>query len=158
MDIAAGTKQNQQAANFPNGVPVCSDASMKDWMGYVYQQKPQPSNFTGVPVTVSVLDSNGNTRTIGTAMTDTTGRFSLTWLPDIAGNFTVTAVFAGTNGYWPSYSVTSFAAAPAAAPTTGPTAAPGTSTTDTYILASAIAIIIVIIIVGAVIILMTRRR
>ena len=50
MDISAGTKQNQQAADFPNGVPVASDASMKDWMGYVYQQKPEPTNFTGVQV------------------------------------------------------------------------------------------------------------
>ena len=43
MDISAGTKQDQQAADFPNGVPAASDASMKDWMGYVYQQKPHPS-------------------------------------------------------------------------------------------------------------------
>ena len=54
-DISAGTTQDQQAADFPNGVPVASDASMKDWMGYVYQQKPLPTNFTGVPVTIDVL-------------------------------------------------------------------------------------------------------
>jgi hypothetical protein len=43
MDISAGTKQNEQAARFPNGVPAVSDDSMKDWMGYVYQQKPRPA-------------------------------------------------------------------------------------------------------------------
>ncbi len=32
-DTSAGTKQSQQVANFPSGVPVASDASMKDWMG-----------------------------------------------------------------------------------------------------------------------------
>ena len=48
-DISAGTKQNQQAADFPNGVPVAADSIMKDWMGYVYQQKELPSNFNGVP-------------------------------------------------------------------------------------------------------------
>ena len=48
VDTSAGTKQTQQAANFPSGVPVASDASMSDWMGYVYQQQPAPSNFTGV--------------------------------------------------------------------------------------------------------------
>ena len=47
-DIAAGTQQSQQAADFPNGVPVASDASMTQWMGYVYQQMPLPTNFTGV--------------------------------------------------------------------------------------------------------------
>jgi hypothetical protein len=87
VDISAGTKQKQQAADFPNGVPCASDASMKNWMGYVYQQKPLPSNFTGVEVTVDVLDSNGNYRNIGTATTDATGTFSLTWTPDIAGNY-----------------------------------------------------------------------
>jgi hypothetical protein len=43
-DISAGTQQNEQAARFPNGVPAISDASMTDWMGYVYQQKPKPTD------------------------------------------------------------------------------------------------------------------
>ena len=60
MDISAGTTQTQQAADFPQGVPVSSDASMKDWMGYVYQQKPLPTNFTGVPVSIDAVDPNGN--------------------------------------------------------------------------------------------------
>ena len=49
-DISAGTLQTEQKADFPNGVPVSSDASMKDWMGYVYQQQAMPTNFTGVTV------------------------------------------------------------------------------------------------------------
>ena len=157
MDVSAGTKQDQQAADFPNGVPCASDASMKDWMGYVYQQKPLPTNFTGVPVTIDVLDSNGNYRNIGTATTDATGAYSFTWKPDITGNFIVIATFHGTNGYWPSYTETSFniMEAPSASPT--PTPGPA-AMTDTYILSSAVAIIIVIIIVGAVIVLMQRRR
>ncbi len=77
MDVSSGTTQTQQAGQFPNGVPVASDASMKDWMGYVYQQKPLPTNFTGVSVTVDVIDSNGNYRNIGTATTDATGMYSL---------------------------------------------------------------------------------
>ncbi len=157
MDKSAGTMQTQQAADFSNGVPVSSDASMAAWMGYVYQQQPLPTNFTGVQVAIDVLDSNGNYRNIGTATTDATGTFSLTWTPDIPGNFTVVATFAGTNGYWPSYSETAFAvSSPAATPT--PTAAPQASMTDTYVLASAVAIIIVIIIIGAVLMLTLRRR
>jgi hypothetical protein len=38
-DIAAGTKQDEQAARFPQGVPAVSDASQKAWMEYVYFQK-----------------------------------------------------------------------------------------------------------------------
>ena len=66
MDISAGTKQTEQAADFPNGVPCASDASMTAWMGYVYQQQPEPTNFTGVQVQLAVLDSNGNHYPIGT--------------------------------------------------------------------------------------------
>ena len=56
MDVSAGTKQAEQAADFPNGVPCASDASMSQWMSYVYQQQPEPKNFTGVPVMISVTD------------------------------------------------------------------------------------------------------
>ena len=71
-------------------------------MGYVYQQQAEPTNFTGVPVQIAVLDSNGNHYPIGTTTTDESGTYSLTWTPTIAGNFTVYPSFAGTNGYWPS--------------------------------------------------------
>ena len=76
-------------------------------MSYVYQQQPFPTNFNGVPVQISVLDSNGNYRPIGTATTDASGIYSLTWTPNIAGNYTVIATFAGTNGYWQSSAETS---------------------------------------------------
>ena len=156
-DVSAGTKQDEQASRFANGVPCASDASMKDWMGYVYQQKPLPTNFTGVPVTIDVVDSNGNYRNIGTATTDASGEYSLVWAPDIPGTYNVVATFHGTNGYWPSYTETTFNVMQAAATPTSPISAP-TSNTDMYILGSAIAIIIVVIIVGAAIILMQRKR
>jgi outer membrane protein assembly factor BamB len=156
IDIASGTKQNQQAADFPNGVPCVSDASMKDWMGYVYQQRPVPTSATGVTVTLSVLDSNNNFRTISTTTTDLSGAYSYQWKPDIPGKYTVYASFAGTNSYWPSSAETSFAV-DQAAPTTA-TQAPivnATSNDPTYFLGSTIAIIIAIAIVG---VLILRKR
>ena len=66
-DISAGTKQDEQAARFPNGVPAVSDESQAAWMEYVYMQKAKPTDATGVTVTLSVVDCNGNYRTIGTA-------------------------------------------------------------------------------------------
>lgn len=156
-DISAGTQQSQQAADFPNGVPLASDANMQDWMGYVYQQMAFPTNFTGVPVTISVVDANGNFRHIGTTTSTSSGTYSLTWTPDIAGDYTVIATFAGTNAYWPSSMMTSFNVMEAN-PTVAPTAAPPASNTDTYILSSAAAIIVVIIIVGAVTVLMQRKK
>ena len=126
MDISAGTLQNEQAARFPNGVPCVSDASQQEWMQYVYMQKPRPTDATGVEVIINVFDSNNNFREIGRTMTDSTGFFTLNWKPDIEGNFTVYAGFAGSESYWPSYATTSFAVdpAPSAAPTPEPIVIP----------------------------------
>ena len=156
-DLSTGMQQSEQAARFSNGVPVSSDASMKDWMGYVYQQKPLPTNFTGVNVDVIVLDSNGNYRNIGTATTDAKGVYSLMWTPDIEGKYTVIATFAGTNGYWPSSSETSFgidAAAPTASP--APTQAP--SMADLYFIPAIAGLFVAIIVVMALVLLGFRKR
>ena len=46
----------------------------------------KPTNFTGVPVAISVIDANGNYRTIGTTTTDSSGTYGFTWMPDIKAN------------------------------------------------------------------------
>src|ERR1019366_1701289 len=116
-DTSAGTQQTQQKADFPNGVPCVSDASQSDWMQYAYEQQPMPNNAIGVPVTLSVIDANGNQRPIGTTTSDSSGMFTYTWTPDITGNYTIIANFAGSNAYYPSSAETSFyaTAAPATA-------------------------------------------
>ncbi len=43
--ISAGSQQQAVAANFPNGLPAVSDASMKDWMEVVYMQQPCPHQY-----------------------------------------------------------------------------------------------------------------
>ena len=157
MDVSSGTTQNEQAARFHNGVPVSSDASMTEWMGYVYQQKPLPTNFTGVEVTINVVDSNGNHRTIGTATTDANGYYSLKWIPDISGKYNVFATFAGTNGYWPSQEETSFAVDSAGA-TALPVPVIAQPPTEMYIAIAAVAMIIAIAIVGALILIAIKKR
>jgi hypothetical protein len=160
MDVSAGTEQTEQAADFPNGVPVSSDASMTAWMGYVYQQQPEPTNFTGVTVTLTAIDPNGNYITLGQATTDATGHFIYSWqTPNVPGKYTITATFSGTNGYWGSSDETGMTVQKASA-TSAPTATPlsgvATQTTLEYI---GVAIIIVIIIIGAVLaLLVTRKR
>jgi hypothetical protein len=159
MDISAGTRQTEQTSDFPNGVPCASDESMSAWMSYVYQQQPMPTTFTGVPVQLYVLDSNGNYRTIGTATTNINGMYTLTWTPDIAGNYTVYAQFAGTNGYWPSSASTSFTVmnAPITMPTA--TAQPvNLQPTQMYVVGIGVAIILAVAIVGALIMLSLRKR
>jgi len=156
-DISSGTTNNEQSVRFPNGVPVSSDASMMKWMGYVYQQKPMPYDFTGVSVAIDVLDSNGNYRNIGSTETDTSGQYTFTWLPDIPGDFTVIARFAGTNGYWPSYAQTSFTVDQPAA-TQPPPVQQQQSTADLYFIPAIIALFIAIIVVGVINVLMLRKR
>jgi hypothetical protein len=156
-DIAAGTQQAEQAARFPNGVPAVSDESMGKWMEYVYQQKPKPADATGVPVTIDVIDSNNNYRNIGTAISDASGSFSLTWQPDIEGNYTVIATFAGSESFWPSSAETSFAADPAPEVTPSPTPTP-TSNTEMYVMGFGIAMIIAVAVVGALLLMMLRKR
>jgi hypothetical protein len=157
MDTSAGTQQTTVKADFPNGVPVASDASMSAWMSYVYQQQAFPTNFTGVQVTINVIDSNGNYRTIGTETTTSAGTYSLTWTPDIPGNYTVIASFAGTNGYWGSSSQNAFTVMQAPAATATPTPAPA-SVVNTYFVPAVIAIIVVIIIGFALLAILSLRK
>ena len=153
-DIAAGTKQNEQAARFPNGVPAVSDASMSAWMEYVYMQKPRPTNTTGVPVTISVLDSNGNYRQIGEVTSDTSGMFTLSWKPDIEGDYTVFANFAGSESYYPSYAESSFVVN-SPEQTSSPYPQVVVPSYEMYFAASTAAIIIVMVIIG---LLMLRKK
>ena len=157
-DISAGAQQEAVAANFPNGLPCVSDASMTQLMESVYMQQPMPTNVTGVPVTLYVLDSNDNYRTIGTTTTNGQGDYSFTWKPDIAGDYTIYATFAGTQSYYGSSASTYIhASSPAAtaAPTATPLSGIATQSALEYI---GIAIIIVIIIIGVVIMLMLSRK
>jgi outer membrane protein assembly factor BamB len=157
MDVSAGAKQDAVAANFPNGLPCVSDESQSKWMEYVYQQQPLPSNATGVPVQIDVIDSNGNYYNIGTATSDSSGTFAFTWTPIIPGDFTVIATFGGSNSYYGSCAETHFYASEVPQPTPEPTPVPQ-APVATYFTVSSIAIIIAIVIVGAIIVLMLRRR
>ena len=156
-DIAAGSEKNAVAANYPNGLPCVSDASEGAWMSHVYGQQPLPNNVTGVPITINVLDANGNYRTIGTTTSQTSGTFAFNWTPDISGAYTVYAVFEGSESYYPSNAVTYFYASESAAtPTPQPTQPP--SMADLYFIPSIIGVIIAIIVVGVVLLLAIRKR
>jgi hypothetical protein len=158
-DVSAGASQAAVAANFPNGLPCVSDASMSQFMEAVYMQQPMPHNVTGVPVTLSVLDSNGNFRTIGTTTTDGSGTYGFNWTPDIPGNFTIYATFGGTAAYYPSAAEAHIYASvqPSAAPTTTPNVSNLVTSSDllAYIAGAVIAIIIAIAIVG---LLLARKK
>ena len=152
MDISAGTKQDEQAARFPSGVPAVSEESQSAWMEYVYMQQPRPA-ATGVEVTLTVVDPNNNIYDIGTVTSDTTGTFKLLWQPEVPGEYTVIAQFSGSESYWPSYAETFLFVkeAPETPPTPQPTQLPPF---DMYILYATIAIIAAIVVAT----LLLRRK
>ncbi len=136
------------------GTPAIADASMGEWMNYLYQQQPKPMNATGVPVTLAVVDANNNYREIGSTISDADGFFSLNWKPDIEGKFTLYASFAGSESYYSSHAVTAFSV-DTAPPTASPYPVTQLPPTEMYLAASTIAIIIAIAIVG---LLILRKR
>jgi outer membrane protein assembly factor BamB len=156
LDISAGTQQSSIAARFPNGVAAVSDANMSAWMEYVYMQKPRPMDVDGVEVSIDVLDANGNYRSLGTAMTDSSGLFSFTWQPDIEGTYTVIASFAGSESYWSSFAETSFVAG-ATETTPMPTDQPA-SPADMYFIPAVVGLLVVMIIGFVLILLMLRKK
>jgi hypothetical protein len=158
-DVSPGASQEVTKANFPNGLPAVSDASQSQFMATVYEQQPEQHNVTGVPVTLTDIDPNGNYETIGTTVSDGyTGYYTMTWTPPIAGNYTITATFAGSNSYYGSYSTTSIYAGGAPA-TPQPAATPQSLTPiGNDVAYYGIAAIVVIIVIGAVLALLMLRK
>ncbi len=157
-DKSPGTKNDDLTLRFPNGVAAVSDESMGDWMLYVYKQFPRPTNTTGVPVTLDVIDANGNYRNIGATNSDSSGMFTFTWKPDIEGTYTVIATFAGTKSYWPSYTQTSFAVDAQVTPEPTKEALITLPPLEMYIIGIGVAIILAIAIVGAMLMRMLKNK
>ena len=107
--------------------PAIADSNMTAWMEYLYMQQTKPTTATGVQVKLTAIDPNNNIQNIGTATSDALGNFAISWIPPVAGLYTVKATFEGTNSYFGSEAGTAFviseqnSAAPIITPTTAPT-------------------------------------
>jgi len=147
------------------GTPAVSDASQSEQMDYLHMQNStllnSPPQETGVPVTLTSVDPNGNFVTIGTTTTDSSGNYAINFVPSTVGIYKIDATFGGSNAYYPSYSETALSVTSAHAETATPTQtnAPSnlatTSDLMTYIVAVGIAIIIAIAIAT---VLILRKR
>jgi outer membrane protein assembly factor BamB len=103
MDISPGTQTDEMKMRFPKGVPAVSDGDMSAWMRYVYKQFSCPM-ASGVPVKLEVVvDPNGNWYDIGTAYTDASGFYKISWEPPVPGEYLILASFAGSEAYYGSY-------------------------------------------------------
>jgi outer membrane protein assembly factor BamB len=107
LDVSPGTEDITLQSRFSKGVPAVSDESMSDWMLYVYKQFPRPEDVKGVEVLLKILDPNGDWySTYVTA--DSNGKFSHMWDPAIVGEYQVTAIFEGSESYYPSQDTITF--------------------------------------------------
>jgi hypothetical protein len=158
MDVSAGASQAAVKADYPNGLPCVSDASQGAWMASVYEQQPAPTNVTGVTVTLTSVDPNGNTVPIGTTTTDSSGTYAYTWTPPITGSYTIIATFAGSGAYYGSCAEAHiYAGNPPATSSPAPTPV-SQATTQSYVLGIGIAVIVIIIVIGAVLAMLLLRK
>jgi outer membrane protein assembly factor BamB len=123
--LLEGTVLDMSSAQ--KGTAAVSDADQEAWMEYLHMQQPFPVNAKGVTVSLDALDPNGNFIHIGDATSDTTGKYSFLWEPEIEGKYTIVASFYSTEAYYSSTAETAIGVTAAAAtptPTPGPQAAP----------------------------------
>jgi outer membrane protein assembly factor BamB len=136
MDVSPGAQSDKMQLRFPNGVPAVSDKDMSDWMLYVYKQFDQPM-ANGVPITIAVIDPNGNYNIIGETTSDLNGRFSFEYIPETEGQYTIYALFNGSASYYQNSAQNEI---------TVTAAAKGNPPYELYIIGMGIAIIITVII------------
>jgi hypothetical protein len=102
--LIKGTVTDQSSG--AKGTPAIADADMEAWMEYLYMQQAIPANAKGVEVTLDTIDPNSNFVHIGTVTSDMSGMFKKMWTPEVPGEYTVIATFAGSKFYWSSYAET----------------------------------------------------
>ena len=146
----------------PN-TPCVSKESMSTQMEYLHTQHPIDGIYhnitmTGVPVTLTAIDSNNNYIDIGKATTSAYyGTFEMAWTPPAEGTYKIIASFAGDDSYGSSAAST----AVLVGPTEQQVVIPEQITPPDYtmtIIGGVIAIIIAVAIAVAIAILILRKR
>jgi outer membrane protein assembly factor BamB len=132
------------------GTPAIADENMADWMAYLYEQQPMPSNAKGVGLTIYVTDPSGTTTPMP-ATTDISGNYAISLAPTSSGIYKITASFEGTGSYFASTGETSIAVQQTAA-TPAPTASPTVANTGNvlspeifYAVSAVLAILLVVV-------------
>jgi hypothetical protein len=136
------------------GTPAIADESMQAWMEYLYEQQSIPGNATGVEVSLDTIDPNGNFVHIGTVTSDMSGMFKKAFAPEVPGEYTIIATFAGSKSYGSSYAETAINV-DEAPPATQPPQYPQPIDNTMTIVYATIVIIIAIALVG---ILLLRKK
>lgn len=122
--MITGTVTDQTSSPEAKGKAAISDADQNAWMKYLYAQQPFPKNAKGVEVSLDTVDPNNNYIHIGTVTTDSSGMFKKMWTPDVPGEYTVIATFAGTKSYYGSSAETAVGVSEPVSPVVQPTTPP----------------------------------
>ena len=147
-----------------SGTACVSKESMTVQMEHLHWQLPITGIYgnetiIGVPVSIDAVDPNGNFVHLETVTSDGySGTFGYTCHPTIAGQYTITATFAGDDSYGSSFATT-YANVGDAAATASLTPTSNTQASspayEYYIIGMGVAIIIVVITIG---LLLLRKR
>ena len=158
--VIQGTVLDQSPAQ--PGAACVSKESMATYMEYLHMQHPIDGidhnvQMTGVPVSLTAIDSNGNYVDIGTATTSAYyGTFEMAWTPPAEGTYRIIASFAGDDSYGSSGAATAVSVGPAPEPIEFPTA---TEPTDySMLLYGTLAAVIIAIVVGIAAMLLALRK
>jgi len=157
MDISPGTTSDNAKLRFPNGVPAMSDENMSDWMLYVYKQFQQPTDVTGVPVSIDAMDPSNQYVHLGDTTSDASGTFSFMYTPTASGKYTVYATFAGSKSYYGSYAETALAVQEKPPEPVVEPPEP-VSIVEQYFVPAVVGIIIAIIAIGALLAILVLRK
>ncbi|MGD6808744.1 MAG: hypothetical protein ACQCN3_03510 [Candidatus Bathyarchaeia archaeon] len=155
-----GTVLDQSPAQ--PGTPCVSHDSMGTQMNYLHRQQPQngitgTETITGVPVTLTAIDPNGNPQTIDTVTTNGYyGTFSCAWTPNMEGKWTIIASFAADDSYGSSSAATDIEVGAAPQSTEPTTSAQAVNPPyELYTVGTGLAVILVVVIATA---LLLRKR
>jgi len=159
--VIRGTVLDQSPAQ--PGTPCVSKDSMTTQMEYLFMQHPIDGlnhniTMTGVPVSLTAIDSNGSYVNIGTVTTSAYyGTYEMAWTPPAEGTYKIIASFAGDDSYGSSGASTAIAVGPAPAQVTVPEQ-PTPPDYSMAIVGSAVAVIVAVAIAAVAIILLGRKR
>ena len=158
--LVQGTVLDQSPAQ-PE-TPCVSKESMTTQMEFLHMQLPIDGMLhnvamTGVPVTLTAIDQNGNPTNIGTATTSAYyGTFEMAWTPPSEGTYKIIAAFEGDESYGSSGASTATTVGPA--PQTQNTQPTQTIPDYSMLFAGIIAAIVIAILIGVVNLIAIRKR
>ncbi|MCW4044119.1 MAG: hypothetical protein NWE94_01210 [Candidatus Bathyarchaeota archaeon] len=146
--LITGTVTDQSPNKALKGTAAIADEDQGAWMNYMVMKNVVCPNVKGVEVTLDTLDPNGNFIHIGTVTTDSSGLFKKLWTPEVPGEYTIIATFAGSKSYGPSYAETAIGITDAPPSPTPMPEYPQPIDHTMTIIGTGIAIILVVVIIG----------